>query len=72
MLYNKSDCICRNPNNSLKNIHFLSKKIETTILKDDTGYGLGMMDCHNAIAVFNINFCPECGRKLCNENNKIK
>lgn len=58
------NCICYNPNKSLKNIHCKKLNIETCILSDSEGYGLGIMDCNTTIAMFDIKYCPECGRKL--------
>jgi len=57
-------CICTSPNFSLKNIHFKKENIEMILLKDDDGYGTVILKNNIAIACFDINYCPVCGKNL--------
>ncbi|MGJ0846532.1 hypothetical protein ACR77J_07580 [Tissierella praeacuta] len=62
-----SKCICENPNKSLHNIHSQNKPIDMILLGDKDGYGIVVFESHEAIAVFDIDYCPKCGRKLTKE-----
>ena len=57
-------CICESPNKRIDNIHFENRNIDLTLLDDSEGYGIIIMENNSAIAVFNINYCPKCGKKL--------
>jgi hypothetical protein len=57
-------CCCESSLYKLKNTHYKQLPIEAMLLKDDEGYGIIIFDRNSAIACFEINFCPICGRKL--------
>lgn len=57
-------CMCDTPNQELKNTHYLNRKISLVIVKDAWGYGAVLFENHSAIAVFDIDYCPICGREL--------
>jgi hypothetical protein len=57
-------CICDNPKITLKNNHYLKRNIELFLLYDKEGYGIAIIENNLGIAVFDINFCPVCGKKL--------
>lgn len=57
-------CICNNTKLELKNTHFEKLPISMILLKDDSGYGIMVMDRNICIACFEINYCPACGKNL--------
>lgn len=59
-----SNCICESPNIRLDNIHYKKLNIDLTLLDDSEGYGAIIMENNSTIAVFDINYCPKCGRNL--------
>lgn len=63
-------CICDTPNQELKNTHYLNRNISLTVVRDAWGYGAVLFENHSVIAVFNIDHCPKCGKKL--DESKFK
>jgi len=57
-------CICSSPNLKLKNTHYKQLNIDVSLLKDDEGYGIIIFEGCSAIACFEINYCPICGKNL--------
>ena len=60
----EGNCCCQSSLNKLKNTHYHKLPIDAILLKDEDGYGIIIFDQHTAIACFDINYCPICGRKL--------
>ena len=60
------NCICYNPVETLENEHFMKYNVELMLLTDSEGTAIVIMKNGLAIAVFDINFCPICGRELNN------
>jgi hypothetical protein len=58
------NCCCENSLNKLKNTHYKQLPIDLSLMADSNGYGILAFDTNAAIACFEINFCPVCGRKL--------
>jgi len=65
-------CICESPNVNLKNQHFLQKNIELFLLEDSISTAIIIADPGKVLAVFTINYCPTCGRRLKRSEEVIK
>lgn len=48
----------------INNSHSDKKDFELYMMVDDDGYGLVLFAKHTCKAVFEIKFCPKCGREL--------
>lgn len=57
-------CICENPNESLKNQHFKDRNIDLILLGGSKDVGIIILENNETIAVFDIDYCPKCGKKL--------
>ena len=58
------NCCCESPSIKLNNTHCMKLPVNAFLLHDKDGYGIIVMNKNTAIACFEINFCPICGRKL--------
>ena len=47
-----------------KNIHFEKLPVDIGLISDNDGYGLVVFYVNSAIGVFEIDYCPWCGKKL--------
>ena len=57
-------CICESPNEYLKNQHYKNRNIDLRIIGGSKDIGFVVFENHETIAVFDINYCPKCGKKL--------
>lgn len=57
-------CICDSPNITLENTHYNNRNTKMLLLEDIDGYGILILENHEAISCFEINYCPKCGKKL--------
>lgn len=56
------NCICQSPNIVIKNTHYKKRDIDLTIIGTDKG--IVLFEKNEAIATFDANYCPVCGKKL--------
>lgn len=57
-------CICETPSARLNNTHHSARDMEMMLLKDSDGYGIIILERNMAIACFEIDYCPKCGKDL--------
>jgi hypothetical protein len=61
---NTDNCICKSTLNKLKNLHNNNRNIDLILHLKKDDEGIVVFENNTAIACFDINYCPMCGRKL--------
>jgi|GEM_PF-6808648 len=59
-----SECICMSPLNRIKSTHSNNRNIDLIVMTQANDEGIVLLENNIALACFDINYCPICGREL--------